>query len=294
MRRTIQTVGRTIVFSALTIAGAIASLTIFPQRLGYSMGIGGGLVALLAAGLALTVLRALLTRAWFAGQRARATVARPRRRAGGPAGHERGAWDRLSRFVMRRPAPFAVANATFLVAFAIPFAGVKFVGANAGVLPASASSRQVNDALNRQFPANRTAPLEVVVGAPMGSQQVRALATRIRTTPEVCAVARAQPAGTDTSLLAVAPVHGPLTSATQQLMKKRTGDRRALLRRRRRTDRVVVDLEHSLGSHLPAVLGVVVAVTLIVLFLLTGSVVLPVKAVLMNALNLSAVFRSSS
>src|ERR687887_791407 len=218
LRRTLQTSGRTIIFSSLTIAGAIAALAIFPQRFLYSMGIGGALRALLAAGLALIVLPALLT---VLGPRVNALaprwLARAAEREARP--DDRGAWYRLSRFVMRRPAPIAVASATFLIALGIPFAGVKFIDSDASVLPGSASSRQAGDILNREFPPNRTAPLEVVVGAPTGSRQVRALAARIQTLPDVSAVAPAQPAGADTSLLAVAPVNGPLTSTTQQLVK---------------------------------------------------------------------------
>jgi putative drug exporter of the RND superfamily len=289
LRRTLQTSGRTIIFSSLTIAGAIASLAIFPQRFLYSMGIGGALVALLAASLAVIVLPALLT---VLGPRVNALaprwLARAAERETRP--DERGAWYRLSGFVMRRPAPVVVASATLLIALGIPFVGVKFIDSDASVLPASASSRQVNDILNRQFPANRTAPLEVVVGAPAGSPQVRALAARIRTLPDVSAVALAQPAGAGTSLLAVAPVNGPTTTPTRQLVKNvRAIDTPFYVGVAGQTASFV-DLEHSLGSHLPAVLGVVIAVTLIVLFMLTGSVVLPVKAVLMNALNLSAVF----
>jgi RND superfamily putative drug exporter len=191
---------------------------------------------------------------------------------------------------MRRPAPIAIASATFLIALGIPFTGIKFISVDASVLPASASSRQVNDILGREFPPNRTAPLEVVVGASASSPQVRALAARIRSLPDVSAVAPAQPAGTDTSLLAVAPVRGPLTSATQQLVKNvRAIDEPFYVGVAGQTASFV-DLEHSLAVHLPAVLGVVIGSTLIILFLLTGSVVLPVKAVLMNALNLSAVF----
>jgi uncharacterized membrane protein YdfJ with MMPL/SSD domain len=289
LRRTLQTAGRTIVFSSLTIAAAVASLTIFPQRFLYSMGIGGALVAVLAASLALIVLPALLA---VLGPRVNALapgwLARAAERETRP--DERGAWYRLSRFVMRRPAPIAVAGASFLIAVGIPFAGVKFVDADASVLPASASSHEVNDILDRQFPPNRTAPLEVVVGAPAASPQARSLAARIRTLPDVSVVAPAQPAGADTSLLAVAPVHGPLTSSTRELVKNvRAIDEPVYVGVAGQTASFV-DLEHSLGSHLPAVLGVVVGATLIVLFLLTGSVVLPVKAVLMNALNLSAVF----
>ncbi|MBV9421940.1 MAG: MMPL family transporter [Solirubrobacterales bacterium] len=289
LRRTLQTSGRTIVFSSLTIAAAIASLAIFPQRFLYSMGIAGALVALLAASLALVVLPAILT---VLGPRVNALaprwLARAAEREARP--DERGAWYRLSRFVMRRPAPIAIASATFLIALGIPFTGIKFIAVDASVLPASASSRQVNDTLNREFPPNRTAPLEVVVGAPAGSPEVRALAARIRTLPDVSAVATAQPAGAENSLLAVAPAHGPLTTETQQLVRDvRAIDAPVYVGVAGQTASFV-DLEHSLAVHLPAVLAVVIGATLIILFLLTGSVVLPVKAVLMNALNLSAVF----
>jgi RND superfamily putative drug exporter len=99
-----------------------------------------------------------------------------------------------------------------------------------------------------------------------------------------------QPAGQSTSLIAVAPVQGPLTSATKGLVH----DVRALhvpyyLGVAGETA-AYADLEHSLGAHLPAVLAVVVATTLIILFLMTGSVLLPIKAVIMNALGLSAMF----
>jgi RND superfamily putative drug exporter len=191
---------------------------------------------------------------------------------------------------MRRPGPIAIASVTFLIALGIPFAGVKFIQADASVLPASASARQVNDSLNREFAPNRTAPLEVVVGASAGSPQVRALATRIQALPDVSAVAPAQPAGADTSLLAVAPVHGPLTRTTQQLMKNLRAIHEPFYLGVAGQTASFVDLEQSLGAHLPVVLGVVIGATLIILFLLTGSVLLPVKAVLMNALNLSAVF----
>jgi uncharacterized membrane protein YdfJ with MMPL/SSD domain len=289
LRRTLQTAGRTIVFSSLTIAAAIASLTIFPQRFLYSMGIGGALVALLAASLALIVLPALLA---VLGPRVNALAPRWLARAAEREARasERGAWYRLSRFVLRRPAPIAIASATFLIVLGIPFAGVKFTEADASVLPASASARQVSNILDREFPPNRTAPLEVVVGAPAGSPQVRALTAGIKRLPGVSAVAPAQPAGADSSLLAVAPVHGPFTSTTRQLVKDvRAIDEPFYVGVAGQTASFV-DLEHSLGRHLPAVLAVVLIATLIVLFLMTGSVVLPVKAVLMNALNLSAVF----
>jgi uncharacterized membrane protein YdfJ with MMPL/SSD domain len=287
--RTLQTAGRTILFSSLTVAAAVASLSIFPQRFLYSMGIAGAIVALVASALALVVLPALLT---VLGPRVNALAPKRLQRAADrdarPA--QSGGWYRLSRFVMRRPARIAVTAAVVLIALGIPFAGIKFITVSATVLPSSASAHQVDTALKQEFPPNRTTPLEVVLGARAGSPQARTLAKRIARLPDVSAVAPAQAAGPATSLLAVAPVHPPLSDATKQLVR----DVRALhppfyLGVAGQTAGYL-DLEHSLGVHLPAVLAVIIASTLIVLFLMTGSLVLPVKAVVMNILSLSAVF----
>jgi uncharacterized membrane protein YdfJ with MMPL/SSD domain len=290
IQRTLQTAGRTIAFSSLTIAAAIASLTIFPQRFLYSMGIAGALVALLAASLALTVLPALLSvlgprvnalsPAWLA--RAADRDARP---------DESGAWYRLSRFVMRRPAPIAITCTAVLIALGIPFfAQVRFTTVDARALPATASARQVNDALETQFPPNRGAPLDLVVGAPAGSTELRALEAHIKTLPDVSAVAPAIPAGSSMSLVSVAPVQAPLSTATQNLVRKVRATRTPFYLGVAGETAAYLDLEHSLGVHLPLVLAAIVATTVIILFLFTGSVLLPIKAVIMNALGLCAMF----
>jgi RND superfamily putative drug exporter len=218
LRRTLQTAGRSVVFSSVTVAFSVAALTIFPQSFLYSMGIAGAIVALLAATLALTVLPALLA---VLGPRVNALS--PRRlqhaaqRDARPAGS--GAWYRLAQFVTGRPAQVAVASAAVLIALGIPFfTQIRFISADARVLPQSASAHQVQDALDEQFPPNRTTPLEVVVGAPASSPEVRALTARIERLPDVSAIAPAQPAGHETSLLEVAPVEGPLTGSTEQLV----------------------------------------------------------------------------
>ncbi|HEY1516845.1 MAG TPA: MMPL family transporter [Solirubrobacteraceae bacterium] len=288
LRRTLQTAGRTILFSSVTVAVALAALAIFPQRFLYSMGIAGAIVALVAATLAVVVLPALLA---VLGPRVNALAPKRLQRAADrdarPA--HSGAWYRLSRFVMRRPARIAVISATFLIALGIPFTSIKFIPVTASVLPRTASARVVDDALASTFPPNRTSPVEVVIGAPERSPQVRALAKQISELPDVSAIAPAQPAGPINSLLAVAPVQGPLSGATKQLVRHiRAIDKPVYLGVAGQTA-AYLDLQHSLGAHLPAVLAVIIAVTLIVLFLFTGSVVLPVKAVLMNFLSLSAV-----
>jgi RND superfamily putative drug exporter len=288
--RTLQTAGRTVIFSSLTVAVAVASLAIFPQRFLYSMGIAGAIVSVLAASLALIVMPALLA---VLGPRVNALAPRRLQRAAErdsrPA--TSGGWYRLAQFVRHRPGRIAAVCTAALLALGIPFfASIKFTSVDARVLPASASARQVSDALDRDFPPNRTAPLEVIVGAAAGSAQVQALSARISRLPDVSAVAPPQPAGRDTSLLAVAPARDPLSGTTQTLVRDVRAIRTAFYLGVAGQTAAYVDLQHSLTAHIPAVLAVVVAATLIVLFLMTGSVVLPIKAVLMNALNLSAVF----
>jgi RND superfamily putative drug exporter len=290
LRRTLQTAGRTVMFSSVTVAFSVVALTIFPQRFLFSMGIAGAIVALLAATLALTVLPALLA---VLGPRVNALSPKRLRRAAErdarPA--RSGAWYRLAQFVTRRPAQVAVASAALLIALGIPFfTQIRFITADARVLPQSASAHQVQTALDTQFPPNRTTPLELVVGAPASSVAVRTLGERIARLPDVSAVAPAQPASRGTSLLQVAPVHGPLTGTTERLVRQVRAIHTPYYLGVAGQTASYLDLEHSLGAHLPVALAIVIAATLIVLFLMTGSVVLPLKAVLMNALNLSAVF----
>jgi uncharacterized membrane protein YdfJ with MMPL/SSD domain len=287
LTRTLQTAGRTIIFSSLTIAAAIASLIVFPQNFLYSMGIAGAIVALLAATLALTVLPALLVVLGpklnaFAPKRLQLAAEHDAR----PEHH--GFWYRLSRVVARRPVPIAIASAAILIALGIPFFHIKFIQADARVLPVSASARQVNDILDSQFPPNRTSPVEVVVGLPARSAQVKALSAQISGLPDVSAVAPAQPAGPQNSLIDVAPTQGPETSATERLVRTVRAIHEPYYVGVAGETAAFVDLEHSLDAHLPVVLGIVIGSTLIILFLFTGSVVLPIKAVLMNFLTLSA------
>ncbi len=288
LTRTLQTAGRTVLFSSLTIAAAVASLMVFPQSFLYSMGIAGAIVAVTAATLALTVLPAILA---VLGPRINALAPRRLQRAAEREARaaERGFWYRLSHFVMRRPAAVAVGSAALLIALGIPFTHIKFIQADARVLPATASGRQVDTALNRQFLPNRTSPLEVVAGASASSPQVRQLAARIGRLPDVSAVAT-QPAGAHTALIAVAPTHGSLTSQTEQLVRNVRAIKAPLYVGVAGETASFVDLEHSLAVHLPVVLALVIGATLLVLFLFTGSVLLPVKAVLMNFLTLSAMF----
>jgi uncharacterized membrane protein YdfJ with MMPL/SSD domain len=289
LRRTLATSGRTIVFSSLTVAAAVGSLAIFPQNFLYSMGIAGAIVALVAAALALVVLTAMLA---LLGPRINSLAPKRLQRAAGrdarPA--ESGFWYRRSRSVIARPRRIAVLSATALIALGVPFASIKFLPVDAGMLPASASAHRVDAKLRTDFLPGRTAPLEVVVGAPAGSPQLSALAARIRALPDVSMVAPTQRVGPQLSLIDVAPSTPTYSAASQHLVHAVRALRTPVYLGVAGESAGFVDLEHSLGTHLPIVLALVIASTLVVLFLMTGSLVLGVKAVLMNALSLSAVF----
>jgi RND superfamily putative drug exporter len=288
LRRTLATSGRTILFSAVTVAAALASLTIFPQLFLFSMGLAGAIVALVAAGVALLVLPALLA---LLGPRVNALAPRRLQRAAHrdarPA--ESGIWYRISRSVVARPRTAAAASVAALIALGAPFASIMFLPADAAALPASASAHRVDAALRTQFPPGRMAPLEVVAGVPARSPQARALTARIRALPDVSAVAPAQAAGPHLSLIDVAPSTSTYSATSRHLVDAVRGLRTPFPLAVAGDTAGFVDLERSLGRHLPIVLALVVASTVIVLFAMTGSLVLGVKAVLMNALSLSAV-----
>jgi uncharacterized membrane protein YdfJ with MMPL/SSD domain len=289
LRRTMATSGRTILFSSVTVAAALASLTVFPQLFLRSMGLAGAMVALIAATLALVVLPAVLA---LLGPRVNALAPKRLQRAADrdarPA--KAGFWYRLSGFVIARPRRIALLSAVALIIIGVPFASIKFLPADAATLPTSASAYKVDRALRTDFPPGRTAPLEVVVGARIGSPRLRALTARIRALPHVSSVAPAQPAGRNLSLLDVAPSTPTYSAASRQLVHDVRSLRTPFYLGVAGDTAGYVDLEHSLSTHLPLVLALVIASTLIVLFLMTGSLVLGAKAVLMNALSLSAVF----
>ncbi len=290
MKRTLNTAGRTVLFSSITVAVALASLTVFPQRFLYSMGIGGALVALLASFISLTVLPAVLM---LLGNRVNAWAPKflQRRAERDATETESGFWYRLSRFVMRRPIPIATVTALLLLVLGIPFYSLKFTSVDAQVLPQSASARQVDNVMRAQFPPFHDTPHILLVEHATPA----ALNTIERDVANVKGVAEVQPPQrlpngdavitaystesyiSDTSRNAVKAIRDlPVPPGSQLLVAGAPAH--------------FVDLQHSLETHAPIALAIVIVATLIVLFLMTGSVVLPVKQLLMNVLNLSAVF----
>jgi len=290
MRRVLATAGRTVFFSSLTVAAALASLLVFPQRFLYSMGLGGALVALFAALISLTVLPAVLT---LLGTRVNALAPRflQRRAEADTRPDESGFWYRLSRFVMRRPVGVATLSGLLLIAMGLPFFGIKFDTVDPTVLPESASARQAYDVVNQEFPPFHEAPIWVDVEGG-GPRAATAFAARVRRVEGVAEVAPPQRLRGDVSAIQVISKHPFVSDASQSTV-------RAIreLRPAPGTTALVggatadfIDLQSSLTRHLPAVLAIIVVATLTILFLMTGSVILPIKSLLMNFLNLSAVF----
>ncbi len=290
MRRVLATAGRTVFFSSLTVAAALASLLVFPQRFLYSMGLGGSLVVLLAALISLTVLPAVLT---LLGTRVNSLAPRfLQRRAEAEARPDaQGFWYRLSRFVMRRPVPIATLSALFLIVLGLPFLGIKFTTVDPSVLPKEASARQAYDTVSNEFPPYRETPIWVSVDG-ASPKATAAVAAQIRNTPGVAAVAPPQPlAGGVTAIQAVSA--NPFAAETSQSTVERLRDVAAppgatVLVGGATAD--FIDFQDSLTRHLPIAFAIIVIATLVILFLMTGSVVLPIKSLIMNVLNLSAVF----
>lgn len=290
MRRVLATAGRTVFFSALTVSAALASLLVFPQRFLYSMGLGGALVALFAALVSLTVLPAVLT---LLGKRVNAGAPKfLQRRADADARPDsQGFWYRLSRFVQRRPIPVASASALLLIVLGLPFLGIKFNTVDPTVLPESASARQAYDTVTEQFPPYHDTPIWIAFEGG-GPGAAAAFAAELRGVEGVAEVARPQPLADGVTAIQAVSANPFASEASQDTVRAirelPTPAGTSALVGGASAD--FIDFQSSLESHLPIALAIIVLATLVILFLMTGSVVLPIKSLLMNFLNLSAVF----
>ncbi len=279
VRRTIATAGRTVVFSSLTVAAAMASLLVFPQRFLFSMGVGGVLVALLGGVVALVVLPAVLA---LLGPRVNALAPRRWRRSA-----SRGAWYVLSRFVMRHAGIVAAASAALLIVLGLPFLRVHFTAADARVLPRSASARQVYEQLTSDF-RRTTTPFYVVLRG--RKSDVAPFVRRIAALPDTPHLGPTRKLGPGVWKVDVSAGTDYLSSDSQRLVREIRALPTSLPVLVGGGSAAFVDEKSSLARHLPLALLLIVVTTVLVLFLMTGSVVLPLKALLMNALTVSAAF----
>lgn len=286
LRRTMRSAGRTVLFSSLAIALALAALLVFPQRFLYSMGIGGVLVALIAGAATLTVLPAALA---LLGRRVDALsppwLRRAREREARPAAE--GGWYRLSRFVTRRPAPIAAGCAALLVALGIPFLGARFEPPDVSALPPGAEARQVRDALDERFGPTPTLPLYLALDAPRRGE-AKAFAARVARVAGVRRVEEPRAIGAGTTLVAATLAADPLSAQSQGAVReiRALGAPFEFALGGRAAD--FADQKASIASRLPLALALLCAAAALAVFLLTGSLALPLKAVAINLLTLSA------
>jgi uncharacterized membrane protein YdfJ with MMPL/SSD domain len=286
LARTLATAGRTVAFSGITIAAALASLLVFPAPYLYSMGLGGAMVALLACALGLVVLPAVLA---LLGPRVNALapgwLQRSARAEARPA--TSGPWYRLSRFVMRRPVVLAVATAAVLLLVASPVARIDLTTGDSTIVPEGTSVRDVTATLREDFPRFGSEPMRVVVHAPPG-RAVDRLAADIRGVPGVRSVERPRRIGRSLSTLAVLQDVAPLTERGQDVARAVRELPSAVPFEVAGRSAEFVDEKESLAEHLPQAVLLLVASTLLALFAMTGSVVLPVKTLVLNALTVCA------
>ncbi|MEU3454596.1 MMPL family transporter [Micromonospora sp. NPDC006766] len=289
LRRTMVTAGRTIVVSAVTVALALASLAVFPQVFLRSIAVGGVAAVLLAGFFAMTVMAALLA---LFGQRLRR-----RRRRPVDTDPDSGMWARIARTVMRRPVLVGGAVIVVLVVLGLPFLRISYGWLDTRVLPASAASRQVQDAIERSFPDSVTRPIEAIVTLPgpatgsAGQEELTAYVDRVAALPGVRHADVTGLAG-DTARVTVRFDAQPISQQGRDLVAAVRGVAPPP------SGTVLVkgdaagfaDLMDMLKQRLPWMALLVVVTTFVLLFLSFGSLVLPVKAILMNVLSLTAAF----
>jgi RND superfamily putative drug exporter len=293
--RTVATAGRTVVVSGVTVAVALCSLMLFPEVFLRSMGFGGVATVLVDMIAALTVLPALLG---VLGHRVNAL--RIRRGVGRAPAESGGGWYRLARGVMRRPVAYVAVIVIALLALGTPFLRISWGGVDARVLPASAPVRIVQEELSAQFPANSTVPIEVLVS---GVSTPAAWPAYLRRVDAISGVTGSVVTGT----VVTGPASGPAGSVLRLAIGYTPASQSPAARQIVTEIRAVppppgasvlvggdtaslVDLLSSLAATLPWMALLTGCATFILLFLAFGSVVLPLKAIVMNILSLSATF----
>jgi RND superfamily putative drug exporter len=278
VERTLATAGRTVAFSGLTVAAALCGLLAFAEPFLRSLAWGGIGVVLVAMVAAVTLVPALLG-LW--GRRIRPAPAHLQ--------SDHGTFYRLSRLVQRYAPAIVVLVAAVLVLFALPFRHARLENSGLESLPRSSESRQLFETVEARFQDGGTDPVVVVVESVPGSPLV---ADFLRRVEELPGVARVEPR----------PVPPPLT--VLDVIPEGTSEgpvATGLVERIRELERpaavgvtgpaaFLVDYRDSLTGRLPYALGLIVLATFALLFLMTGSVVVPVKAIVMNVLSLGASF----
>jgi RND superfamily putative drug exporter len=301
--RTVETAGRTVAFSALTVAVSLAALLVFPLAFLRSFAYAGIAVALVASAAAVVSLPALLAVLGTRVDKLALWHQTPK-----PPGES--IWHQVATAVMRRPVPVATAVIVLLVALGLPFLGVQLALPDDRVQQEEAPSRQVHDELRENFTSNEASAVSVVATdtGTTGDAELEDYAGRLSTLDGVARVdtrtgsyidgAFVAPAGSreaqfsveGAARLSVVPTVEPMSPDAENLVVSirdepapfdvQVGGRSARL----------VDLKDTIVGRLPLALGLIALATLVLLFLMFGSVAVPLKALVLNLLSLSATY----
>ncbi len=278
---TMRSAGKTVFYSGLTVVLTLIALTFFPMNFLKSMGYAGAIVVALAVVGALIPLPALLM---MLGEKVNKGVVR--KNVLNPK--EDGGWARLSRFVMRRPVPVVAFSLLLLGLMIAPLTNVKFSQVDSRVLPASDPAYQASAFIQEKFPGQEGNPIEIIF--PEGArsvEDVNTYALQIGQLAEIVRVGTPEVKGEDVRLVAI------------HSMAPRTPEAQALINEIRAIEsplEVLVggvaadyaDTQDAIADMLPWVLLWITITVLILLFLFTGSVLLPIKAIVLNFLSLAA------
>jgi putative drug exporter of the RND superfamily len=311
--RTMMSAGRTVLFSATTVALSMGAMVLFPMHFLKSFAYAGVATVAFAAVAAIVITPAAIT---LLGDRLDALDVRrlARRVCGRPEPAQRTVqeqfWYRCTKFVMKRALPIGLAGVVVLLILGMPFLGVRPGFPDDRVLPASASAHQVGDQLRSSFPNNSETAVPILIpdAAGLSDGQIARYAADLSRVPDVTVVSAPMGAfvggnlvGPPSSATGIASGSALLTvESTAPLFSDRSetqldrlhavgtpGDRSVEFAGTAQTNR---DSVHAITSRLPLVLGLIAVIMLVLLFLLTGSVVLPLKALVLNVLSLTAAF----
>ncbi|MCL8012904.1 MMPL family transporter [Streptomyces sp. AS02] len=302
---TLRTAGRTVLFSALTVAVSLAAMLLFPQYFLRSFAYAGIAVVLLAAAAALILLPAALV---LLGHRVNSLDLRRLFRRGRPKGAgqesgqesgpasdqasgatEGGAWTRTANLVMRRAPFFALGTTAVLVLLGLPFLGVKFGTADDRQLPSSAESHVVQQHIRDGFPGSPGGGLEVFAEGRATQAQYADYKERIAALPDVLRVDGPLVKG-DSAYFTVLPKGEAVDEPAQRLVGELRAAKAPFDTEVTGTAAVLVDSKDAIAEQLPLAAAFIAIVTLLLVFLLTGSVLIPIQAVVLNALSLTAMF----
>lgn len=294
--RTAATAGRAVLISGIAVTAAMAGLSVFAEQLLASIAQGGAIVAVVVTTAALTAVPALLgvahRRVPAAGAPTWANRALGRVRTG-IGGRDRsdsvGLLARLATYAYRRPVPVVAAVGGGLLLLALPAAALNLGNSDARSLPASMEARQAYEVAQADFFADRAAPVVVVADADPAEAAVRDLLNDLLALPEVFQLQVRFDLPPGITVVDLTP-HGETGGGASRDLVRAVRDMSTpgMPLMVGGVAAEVVDHADSLGSRLPIVIGVLLMATMVLLFVLTGSVVIPIKALVINVLTLSA------